>query len=384
MILHISKLSICGVAFLLLVACSNRHRGTIVQRDFLTPQKNFSSENAAHQITISYTGCGGYWIDYEGKIILLDPFFSNYSVPTLLTQKLKADTATIDAYFQKRLGTKRDTAGRVAAILISHAHYDHLSDVPSLLQRNLKPSSALFFANQNTRNLLLPFRIPTLDSTQFINIEHPFEKNYAAHKNKPFITQKLENTPNYTVNALKNVRITPIPSEHAGHFKVLGKSTKAPFLEGIVQNNNPKRPRYATDYKEGKNFNYCIDFLAEDGLTILFRIFANNGAGCNEGIGFPPETLLAQKKIDLLLLCGANYDTVKNYPDALLDYTQPNFIFINHWENFFKSIPSLQQSLKTVPAANIPTLLHHLSTQKATPDHLILTLPLEGGVTFGF
>ncbi|MEY4903226.1 MAG: hypothetical protein RLZZ292_1041 [Bacteroidota bacterium] len=378
------KSSIFIFVLLFLLSCTNAHRGTLVQRDFLPTKKSFSSENATHQVTVSYTGCGGYWIDYDGKIILLDPFFSNFSIPTLLTRKLKSDTATIDAYFQKRLGIKKDTAGRVAAILISHAHYDHLSDVPSLLQRNLKPSSMAFFANQNTRNLLLPFRIPTLDAAQFINIEQPFENDYLVHQNKPFETQKLENTRNYTTNALKKVRITPIPSEHAGHFKVLGKSFKAPFLEGTVPENNTKRPLKSTDYKEGKNFNYYIDFLADDGTTILFRIFANNGAGCNEGIGFPPETLLAQKKIDLLLLCGANYDTVKNYPDALLDYTQPNYVFINHWENFFKSIPSLQRRLKTVPAANIPKLLLHLKTKKTAPEHLILTLPLEEGVEFRF
>jgi glyoxylase-like metal-dependent hydrolase (beta-lactamase superfamily II) len=378
------KLSISIFALLFLLSCTNARRGTLVQRDFLPTPKVFSRENATHQVTVSYTGCGGYWIDYEGKIILLDPFFSNFSIPTLLTKKLKSDTATIDCYFQKRLGIKKDTAGRVAAILISHAHYDHLSDVPSLLQRNLKPSSITFFANQNTCNLLLPFRIPTLDTAQFMNIEQPFENDYVVHQNKPFETRKLENTRNYTIKSLKNVRITPIPSEHAGHFKVLGKPFKAPFLEGTVKENKPEIPRKSTDFKEGKNFNYCIDFLADDGITILFRIFANNGAGCNEGIGFLPETLLVQKKVDLLLLCGANYDTAKNYPDALLDYTQPNYIFINHWENFFKSISTLQRKLETVPAANIPKLLHHLNTKKTAPEHLILTLPLEEGVTFGF
>jgi Beta-lactamase superfamily domain len=371
------------LVILIFTNCVNLHRGRIVKRDFVRSKQHFGKENATHHLDISYTGCGGYWIDYEGKILLLDPFFSNFTVRTLLTQPLHSDTTLIDAYFAKHLGTSKDTAGRVAAILVSHAHYDHIGDLASLLQRNLTPLSVSIFANRNTRNLMLPFSIPNLDTAAFLSIEQPFQADYQRHKNHPFPIQNQPNVKQYTLKQDNHIRITPIPSEHAGHFKLFGKGRKIPFLEGAINDNNTHIPSQAIDYKEGKNFNYLIDFLANDGQTILFRIFANNGAGCNAPIGFPPATLLSEKTIDLLLLCGANYNTVKDYPNALLAYTQPKAIFVNHWENFFKPLPPFGKNIETVPNTNIPKFLNMLQKQSNTAA-IIVTLPLGEGVEFGF
>jgi hypothetical protein len=63
---------------------------------------------------------------------------------------------------------------------------------------------------------------------------------------------------------------------------------------------------------------------------------------------------LSEKKVDFMLLCGANYDQAVGYPEALLKNVQPERVLIGHWEDFFTPIPTLLKTPQTVRLTNIP------------------------------
>ena len=75
-----------------------------------------------------------------------------------------------------------------------------------------------------------------------------------------------------------------------------------------------------------------------------------------------------------MLLCGANYNQVKGYPENLIAATKPKKVFVAHWENFFVSIPRLLQKPLVVPITNIPKFLNIL--KKAMVENGIEPKPI--------
>jgi L-ascorbate metabolism protein UlaG (beta-lactamase superfamily) len=90
---------------------------------------------ASNGLTFRWLGVGGFEWRTPNYSLLLDPFVSRPSIWQVLTQRLKPRTALIDRHLPQ-----------ADAILISHAHYDHLMDVPYLANR----TGALIFGSPNT------------------------------------------------------------------------------------------------------------------------------------------------------------------------------------------------------------------------------------------
>jgi Beta-lactamase superfamily domain len=345
-----------------------------------------NEEDCGNRVKLSYTGCGGFWIEYENEIIVIDPYFSNQGVDALLVEDLKTDTNLVNYYFRKQLNFERDTAGKIKAVLLSHAHYDHLADLPYMLSKNLQSKKVKIYGSTTSLNLLKAFHLPFKNEyRQLVNLEYALGSWYKSQKKRQKRTIKASNL-KYYYSPSRRIRFTAIPSEHAPHFYLPGGGGKIPFISGDVWYPPNAAPKKATDFKEGKNFNYLIDILDYRGVPV-YRIFSNAGAGCNAGVGYPPKKILREKKIDLLLACGANYDTVDDYPFDLIKVTKPNWLFINHWENFFKPITSLSEKPEVVPNTNILTLISRLrqdASYQGYPREIIMTQPLAKSVEFSF
>ncbi|MFN0035186.1 MAG: MBL fold metallo-hydrolase [Saprospiraceae bacterium] len=328
---------------------------------------------------LHYLGCGGFLLEYGGEMLLMDPYFSNMGMIAALTGKMRSDTALINKFFRERLGSAQDTAGKISTVLISHAHHDHLADVPTLLRNNLSPEKTRVYGSRTMVNLLRSHPGIVADmAAQLLDLE----KQFSVRSHDPNIKNEPEAGP-FVYTSGRRIRFAAVPSGHAGHY-FFWKGHKLPGTEGNVESPLAKPPSRVLQFKEGENFNFLIDLLDESGNPV-FRIFSNAGAACDAGVGFPPQYLLQEKPVDLLLMCGANYNLAKNYPGALLEHLRPHTVWVAHWENFFKPIRKLQKRPEVVPNTDIPKLMRWLekfSKEKGFPKRIFLEHPLGRAAGF--
>lgn len=369
---------------LLLTAACTAWRGKVLERKWLSQSKDhYSIQKGQKQgsATLYYTGCGGFAIDYNGEKILLDPYFSNIGIPGVVFHRLRPDTALINDFFRKKLNIERDTTGQISTILISHAHHDHLGDVPYLLKNKLTNNNVKVFGSRTAINLLCSFPDLAQDSAAYMNNLQPYFKYHATtaqKKSEPPISPFF-----YTPD--KHIRFAAVPSNHVGHYKTC-KTHKIPFTKGQVNKPLNKPPYFGIRYKEGDSYNYLIDLLDDNG-TILFRIYANAGAASDAGVGYPPAEVLQEKPVDLLLICGANYNMADDYPMPMLEFLQPKLVFVAHWENFFQSVTELRKKTEVVPNTDIRKLMKILEKSKAEkgfPEAFFIEHPQLRGVRFDF
>jgi L-ascorbate metabolism protein UlaG (beta-lactamase superfamily) len=330
-------------------------------------------------VKIHYLGCGGFMIEYSGETILIDPYFTNISMPKIVTSDYKSDTALINQFFLKKTGQVFDENGKIENILLSHAHHDHLADIPALLKNNLKSDEIHIYGSRTVVNTLRSFPNLVADTAkQYHNLEQDFKK--ITNTEGYHYESKMSN---FIYSTKRTIRFAAIPTEHAGHFYFF-KGQKLPFTSGHINQPLKSPPHRIPQYKEGENFNYIIDLLGADD-TVVYRIVSNAGSASDEGVGFPPESVIKSRNVDLLLLCGANYNIAKNYPEPLIDYLKPQNLFLAHWENFFRPIPTLQRKPEIVPNTNIRRLMKKLvsfSKKRGYPKFIFIEKPLEKPVVF--
>jgi glyoxylase-like metal-dependent hydrolase (beta-lactamase superfamily II) len=382
---------------LLFVACQStkgKNRARTLQRDGYLKTTATSTKMSRcctnDSVRIHYIGCGGYLIRRGDDAVLIDPYFSN--APLSLSISLRTDSALVASFFNENFnnlrdiapkslkkgiytegGTKRDyensnkdsaTQNVIKAIVLSHAHHDHLADLPHIYQHNLSSNKTMLLSSRTASNILRAFNTPFDPTHSFTNVDSIFAERHRL-QDTTLVRWTSDN---------QRLRITTIEGEHAPHF--LG--VKIPFIGGQVLSVPKRSPRTTFGFKEGKNYNFLIDFLADNG-DILFRIYMHGGSASRATIGFLPPSVLKEKKVDFLILCGANYDQAVQYPEVLLQHIQPERVLVGHWEDFFTPIPSLLRTPRTVRFTNIPKLVKIVKSEMLkynNPIDPILLQPL--------
>ncbi len=340
------------VLLISLTSCVGVRKANRIQGYLFPPSSEVvdnQSPPSDQMISIQYTGCGGFLLQIDSTAILLDPYFSNvtplWQIPF---KRLEADTLEIDRFFTDSFGQQKDIDGQVKAIFVAHSHYDHLADIPSIYTRNCHADSTEIVGSKSTKHLLAGIG---LDSDVFV----------------------IDTIPDYYHTSDHRIRVLPIPSEHAPHLwgmKLISakKLNRDAFFF----------PRKARRFPEGENYNFLIDFLGKTG-EIEFRIFSHAGAACSDGIGLPSQEILDQKSVDVLLLCVASFNQVKNYPDQIISLLQPKHIIGNHWENFFRSYRKNIEKPATVPGTNVRKFVTQLNQhlqELNLQDSISFQLPL--------
>ena len=84
-------------------------------------------------LRIRWLGVAGYEISDDSTVILIDPFVSRPTVVQLLST-IKIDTNAVKHYILAPLQMQN-----VKVVLLSHAHHDHLQDVPYILAQYPSP-----------------------------------------------------------------------------------------------------------------------------------------------------------------------------------------------------------------------------------------------------
>src|SRR5688572_12620030 len=107
-----------------------------------------ASQPIEQYLEIEFLGVGSFAIASGGDRVLTPPFYSNPSLPDVLTGTVRADPTAIDRFLDPI------AIEGAQAILVGHAHYDHLMDVPHVFTRT---PQATIYGNLDMQRLLAAF-----------------------------------------------------------------------------------------------------------------------------------------------------------------------------------------------------------------------------------
>ena len=270
---------------------------------------------------VHYTGCSGFFITKGKNVLLFDPFFSyNVALRSRLIsdkRKISAKLANeIDTVFSRAISKTRDHDSAISALIIDHAHVDHIGDIPYLLDKGYLRKDMKIIGNTTAGHY-----IRGNVGEDITNIVDGAEDSAAAW---------LSEGKWIYVNG--HTRVMPIVSEHGPHIKVLG--LKISFASGRHEMKDRKRG-YPLCYGTGQTLSYLVDFLNGDS-SVNFRIY-HSSASMNAPNGFPPASVLAEHGVDLAILCAVSFNQVHDHPNSIIRYLKPRHIIFSHWEGFLFS-----------------------------------------------
>ena len=254
-------------------------------------------------VTFTYLGVGG-WIMERGDVqIIAAPLFTNPSFLRTGMLGIRSDTARVSEYM-----SPYDVSG-ARAILVGHAHYDHLMDVPQVARRHAPDARIL--GSETVKN--------TLGTWSGLMDRVDLVEDHAADHESPGQWMALG----------PGLRVLPLRSKHAPHFNgmtLYQGTTDEPFTE---------EPRWATEWLDGPTYAFLIDFLEPDG-SVTFRIYYQD-AVVQAPLGFAPDALIAERPVDAAIFVPATFDQVEWHPEAFVENLQPTWVLLGHWEDFFQS-----------------------------------------------
>lgn len=301
-------------------------------------------------VQVKYLGAGGVVLKRGTDVLLTAPFFSNPSIPRVAFGTIEALPEQIDRF----LGGPANGLAGATAILVGHAHYDHLMDVPYVKTRYLPDVKV--YGSMTMKNTLAG--APTLQgkAADIISVEGDVG------------THQREGKWWY---ASPRLRFMALESEHAPIFAGIK------FFEGNYDTPLATLPTRAYGWREGKTLAYLIDFLSADGQSVEFRVHYQDAAS-TAPLGFPPMFARPadQRRVDLALVCMPGFDQVPHYPEALMTRLKPRAVVLIHWEDFFAPLPEASRDLRTVAGEDAPKFLARL--QAVMPSDATFKLPAPG------
>jgi hypothetical protein len=270
-------------------------------------------------VSVTYLGISGMVVEHAGHVLLTAPFFSN---PPLLSWRPGAlrwltdrpnapDTAVIERLLPR-------SADRASVILVGHGHYDHLLDVPYIATHRTK--SAIIFGSPSVRHMLMGDRVLRSNPRRLVSIPRDSAGD-----------TKRDGAWFYSPDSA--FRFMAFVADHAPNLKI--GDWPCLFARGTVATDMDTLPRMAADWKLGEPYAFLIDVLSDSDRRTIFRIYFED-APSEPPLGFPSTRLLADRTVDLAILCAATSSNVKATPDSLLRILKPKGVIITHWESFFR------------------------------------------------
>lgn len=227
--------------------------------------------------------------------ILIDGFFSRPSLRQVITRPIQSDKLLLEQLVQCH------ELSRTQAILVSHSHYDHVLDVPALLE--MLPETAV------------------VGSPSTLNI---------ARANPKVTPQQLQPIKPGQVQQWGHFQTTAIPSQHTPPTAInddLGEELLRPLT----------LPAKFSEFKEDGSFDYLIEHA---GHKILVKT----------STGFIPDQF-KNLQVDTLFLGIAQLsrqssDYQQQYLTETLNMLKPKVVIPVHWDDFFQP---LKQPLQFLP-----------------------------------
>lgn len=326
------------------------------------------------KIDIQYLGVSGYLIKWAGETIMTAPSYTNPDVLKLIS----GNTPPSEKNIKRQLDFIEDGIADVSSILVGHAHYDHLMDVPYLMNTPGKAVDAKLYGSQSMNNIIVTAINGGAARIEVLN-DLAVDPNDAAENASSF-------KDNWQYTEQGNIRFLAIKSDHAPNFKFLcleftiGSEPECCLGEEIhptadyVYTDADRRNLF--EWKEGETFTYLIDFLDQN-KNIAYRMHYSDAAS-EEGYGQVPAALLREKSVDLGVLTVGNYAEVKNYPERMMANLNANRYILGHWESFFgnttvnpvcEAFGLLCPALLDIPLNNTNGFIKRLISEKYSPSH---------------
>lgn len=259
-------------------------------------------------VRVTWLGTAGVRIDDGWTALLVDPFVSRPGLGAVVFGRtIEPHAERVDAI---------DTAD-VAAVLVSHSHYDHLMDAPRLAAR----AGAELVGSASTVAVGRAYGLEDLRVA-----EPGVPVRYGA----------------FTV--------TWRESEHGAVL-----AGRVPF-PGEIEN-GVELPLRARDYKMGGAYGIVIEHPAG---TIVHHASAAWLEGMYDGV-----------QADVVLLGLAGHRDVPAYVQAVVDATGARRVVPIHWDSFFRP---LSQPLVPLRTARVPAFFETIG--RTRPDLRIETLPV--------
>jgi hypothetical protein len=270
---------------------------------------------------LRYLGVGGWLIRHRGAALLTAPFYSNPGLFRVGLGWISTDTARVDRFLPD--------VSEVETILVGHAHYDHLMDVPYVASR--APRAAVY-GSETARHQLAAAGLSKGRVVQLNEVVG--DRNHAGQ---------------WVHVADDRMRFMALRSDHAPH--ALGVE----LYEGVRRSTPGSPPYWAGNWRKGQTYAFLIDLIDADG-TIKLRIHYADAASARPN-GFVPPEVLAERPVDVAILCPPGFDEVDGYPEGILGNTRPRFVLLGHWEDFFRP----QSDLRILPLLDLPRFVERLA-----------------------
>ncbi len=258
------------------LGASAAHAGLAPYSSLVVADANARGPAARDGVRITYLGVNGYQLEAGRHALLIDPYFTRVGLTRVaFGQPIEPDAVRVAAGLSH-------VRPQVDAVLVTHAHFDHLLDVPEVMRR----TGSRLVAGPTAVNLVRALGIP---SSQCL-VAKPGEQRRIG----PW-------------------RITVLRAEHD---RVLGPNP--PFPGRVPYPASP--PQRPSDYKLGEPLAFVIEANGQ-------RIYVDSG-------GLPGTPLPQAGRIDLAIVGVALPDSRRRFPE-LVRSLRPRYVLPSHQDDFF-------------------------------------------------
>jgi ribonuclease BN (tRNA processing enzyme) len=272
---------------------------------------------------VTYLGTGGYMIQRDNDAILLAPFFTNPGPLRTGIWSMSSDISLVnDLLDQAGIAPNGALGPSIEAILVGHAHFDHLLDIAAVVDRIKDP------ARVNP-----PPQPPTVfGSTTTVNTLAAAVANRASVSP---IAVRANSTPAWTMVNNGAIRFVALDASHAPNVQILG----VPITTSPGEVTKPRTrglPKRARGWKEGQTLAYVIDFMQAGTDIVEFRIYYQDAAHepdlFHDPSGFPGLGLGpgSDAAVDVAIICVAASNYRNGYVERLRDVVDPGQFILGH------------------------------------------------------
>ena len=276
-----------------------------------------SAVKAMPGLRIRWLGTFGYEISDAQTTILIDPFITRPK-PAELLKPIVIDTSAVQHYLLSMVDLNK-----LAAILVTHSHYDHLEDVPFILAQ---------FPDANNRPIIVgdPNTARIIQSYKHGSGIGWVDRSGGLADSRINVLDLDNDNPTVEVGTFGRFTITAFKGQHSRYDYVPWRGPKGPVKD--------KPPYNYWDYKLYNNLS--IGYLVEtNGLRIYFS---------DSPLVLKPE-LIGQVDIFIQTITTR----AENNISTCLEELKPNYYIPAHYDNFFKPLDAFSK-FDTVIGLDLP------------------------------